>query len=243
MIYILIPVFNEEYNIPNLFNELKNILPGEEVFFVFSDDGSSDASKQKLEQYFHNFPNIVLGDGINRGPGKAFNAGFEWILNNYKSENDIVVTMEADCTSDSTLLHKMIAINRLGFDLVLASIYAQGGGFDQTSFFRKLISSLANLLYRFLFRINILTLSSFYRAYSIHILKQLKSKYPAIISESGFICMLEILVKAVDTKARIVEIPMILSSRKRIGASKMNFIKTTLQYFTFLITMKRKQSP
>jgi len=240
MIYILIPVFNEELNIPNLYEEIKDILPGEEKFLVFSDDGSSDGSIPKLKQYFTGVPFIILGDGINRGPGKAFNAGFEWILNNHRSESDMVVTMEADCTSDVTILYKMVAINRLGFDLVLASVYAQGGGFDQTTVFRKFVSSTANLLYRFLFNINVLTLSSFYRVYSIGILKKIKNNYSVLINESGFICMLEILVKVVDTKASIIEVPMILSSTRRIGASKMNLIKTTLQYFTILLTTKRK---
>lgn len=238
MIFILIPFYNEEENIPDLFQELKNILPGEEKFFVFSDDGSADDSINKLKTQFKDYPYIVLGNGINRGPGAAFNTGFEWILNNHKSEKDIVVTMEADCTSDIRILHKMVAINRLGFDLVLASVYAQGGGFDKTTFFRKLVSSSANLLYRFLFNIHILTLSSFYRVYSISILKKMKEKNSVLITETGFICMLEILIKAVNSKASIIEVPMVLASKKRKGASKLKVLKTTRQYLLFLFKKK-----
>ena len=242
MIFFLIPIFNEEKNIPNLFKELDGILPGEEKFLVFSDDGSTDNTAKELKKYFIASPHIVLGDGKNRGPGAAFNSGFEWILSNQKTEKDVVVTLEADCTSDISILGKMISINRLGYDLVLASVYAQGGGFDKTTFLRKFISSAANLAYRFLFNINVLTLSSFYRVYTISILKKLRDKYAVLIKESGFICMLEILVKAVDTKASIIEVPMVLSSKKRIGKSKMKMLKTTYRYFVFLLTARRKYS-
>ena len=94
---------------------------------------------------------IVLGDGINRGPGYAFNTGFEWVLANSKNiESDIVITMEADCTSDIGILPHMLGINKMGYDLVLASVYAQGGGFDSTSFLRKFLSAMSTLIISYL---------------------------------------------------------------------------------------------
>jgi dolichol-phosphate mannosyltransferase len=152
MIYILIPIFNEEGNVANLHRELSTILPDEDKTFVFSDDGSSDKTIELLKSHFSNTRFTVLGDGVNRGPGYAFNTGFEWILGNSQNiEKDIVITMEADCTSDIGILPHMLGINRMGYDLVLASVYAQGGGFDSTSFIRKFLSAIANLLFRFLF--------------------------------------------------------------------------------------------
>ena len=238
MIYFLIPIYNEAQNIQNLFSEMSGILPDDEKFFVFSDDGSKDNSKQLLSTYFKNIPHIILGDGNNYGPGNAFNIGFEWILKNSKNNDDIVATLEADCTSDITLLPKMISINQLGYSLVLASVYAQGGGFDKTSFFRKLLSSIANLFFRFVFDIKILTLSSFYRVYSIELLKKIKANNTAIITEKGFICMLEILIKAIKQNAMVIEVPMVLHSSKRVGKSKMKIFKTSVAYLKFL--MKRK---
>lgn len=238
-VYFLIPIYNEALNIPQLYNELSTALPNNNCFFVFSDDGSADNSKALLQNYFKDLPHVVLGDGTNKGPGHAFNVGFDWILAQDYSSEDIVVTLEADGTSDIRLLPEMIGINRLGYDMVLASVYAQGGGFEHTTFLRKLISSIANLLYRFLFNIKVQTLSSFYRVYNINLLAKIKNKYGSIISETGFICMLEVLIKAVDTKARMIEVPMVLASSKRKGASKLKIIKTTLQYFRFLASVKR----
>jgi|SRR3954463_4575694 len=239
MVYFLIPIYNEETNIPNLYKELSSVLPGDEKFFVFSDDGSTDNSIKLLANFFKDVPHIVLGDGKNYGPGNAFNTGFEWILCNGKSSDDIVITMEADCTSDITILPKMVSINRLGYSLVLASVYAQGGDFDKTSFMRKLLSSIANLFFRFVFDVKILTLSSFYRVYSVALLKEIKKNNSSIISEKGFICMLEILLKAIKQDATIIEVPMVLYSSKRIGKSKMKIFKTSIAYLRFLFKYKK----
>ena len=235
MIYILIPVYNESKNIQNLFIEVKNILPEYEKLFVFSDDGSSDNSIEIINSEFSTIPHKIISDGINRGPGGAFNIGFEWILQNSNNAEDIVITMEADCTSDITLLPKMVSIHKAGFNLVLASVYAQGGGFDGTTLFRKFVSSIANLAFRFLFNIKVLTLSSFYRLYSIDLLRKIKKNNPTIISETGFICMVEILVKAIYQHATIIEVPMTLNSKKRSGSSKMKIFKTSIEYFKFFL--------
>ena len=238
MIYIVIPIFNEEQNITNLYNELERYFFEEDHFFVFSDDGSSDNTKSEIERHFSNDKTIVLGDGINRGPGAAFNLGFDWVLEHSKHDMDRVVTIEADCTSDLEILPVMITLNKLNFDLVLASVYSQGGGFDSTGFLRKFISSVANLLYRFVFNIKVQTISSFYRVYSVSLLKKIKTKYGILIKENGFICMLEILTKAIHCEAKIIEVPMVLKSTKRLGKSKMKIVKTTLDYLKFLFKIK-----
>lgn len=240
MIYILIPIFNEEGNVANLHRELSSVLPDEEKMFVFSDDGSTDTTKELLNSHFTGTKFIILGDGSNHGPGYAFNTGFEWILADSSNiEKDIVITMEADCTSDITILPHMLGINRMGYDLVLASVYAQGGGFDSTSFIRKFLSSIANLLFRFLFDLKILTLSSFYRVYSLSLLAKIKKNNSAIITEYGFICMLEILVKAIKEDVKMIEVPMMLKSKKRVGKSKLKVFKTTMAYFRFLLFKKK----
>lgn len=239
VVYFIIPVFNESDNLYILSENLKKCLPGKEKFFLFVDDCSTDNSVSLLHKYFENeFNYSIFTKERNIGPGHSFNYGFNWVVNHSKSENDIVVTMEADNTSDIILLDKMISISNVGFDIVLASVYAQGGGFDKTSSYRKLISFIANMLFRAFFNIKILTLSSFYRVYRINILKIIKERYLSIISETGFICMLEILLKSVESGASIIEVPMVLSSKNRKGKSKMKVLYTAWQYLKFYFTYK-----
>ena len=233
--FILIPIFNEEKNIPKLFENLNSNVNLKEYFFVFSNDGSSDKSVEKIQKYFKNQNFKILNSSTNKGPGFAFNIGFNWILNKSKNDKDLIITIESDNTSDINILNEMILLNNIGYDLVLASIYAQGGGFEKTSLSRKIISAFANLIFRFFFNIKVLTLSSFYRVYSVKIIRKIKSKHGEIIKEYGFISMLEILLKIIRLKGKIIEIPMILKSNERIGKSKMKILKTTFSYISFLI--------
>ncbi len=233
MIFFLIPVYNEAANLDNLHRALTSREDHPTIHYVFSDDGSTDRSREMIDKLFAGSTYTLLGDGVNRGPGAAFNTGFEWIVKN-ASPTDTVVTIEADCTSDLGILPVMLTLRTLGYDLVLASVYAQGGGFDKTSFFRKFISASANFLFRFLFNVKVLTLSSFYRVYSVQLLRRIQEKYAGFISESGFVCMLEILVRSIHCDARIIEVPMQLHSSRRIGPSKMKVFSTTLRYFRFL---------
>lgn len=233
MIYFLIPVFNEEVNIPVLAANLKKY-GTESSFFVFSDDGSIDRSRQAIAEEFGMHSFVILGDGSNHGPGHAFQLGFEWILN-HASDSDKIVTLEADNTSDLDILPIMLTLVELKYDLVLASPYAQGGGFSQTSALRKLLSFFANMIFRLAFDIKVLTLSSFYRVYRVSIVRQVKSRFGRVIAEKGFLCMLEILVKIIATRGNIIEVPMILHSDKRAGKSKMKMLRTSMEYVRFLL--------
>lgn len=238
MIYFLIPIYNESANLEELAINLKSIYPEKEKYYVFSDDGSSDSSPDIIADLFQDESFICLGDGTNHGPGYAFNTGFEWIVNHANPQQDLVVTLEADNTSDLSILPQMLGVIDLGFDMALASVYAQGGGFEKTSFFRKFLSFFANMFFRSFFDVKILTLSSFYRVYRVSLIKKISNSFNRIIDEDGFISMLEFLLKAIKMKAKIVEIPMILHTSKRKGKSKMKILNTITSYLRFFIASK-----
>ncbi|HTA81410.1 MAG TPA: glycosyltransferase [Bacteroidia bacterium] len=242
MIYFLIPVFNEADNIPLLAESVINILPSEDKHYIFVDDCSTDNTIEVIKKYFAGKLLQVITKEINGGPGDSFNKGFEWILQTSSSDADIVVTMEGDNTSDIKILPTMTTLSGLGYDLVLASVYAQGGGFNKTSFFRRLISVVANTAIRFIFDLKVLTLSSFYRVYSVDLLRKIKKEHPVLIQEKGFISMVELLLKAIRAGAKIIEVPMLLDMTKRKGKSKMKTFKTTFSYLKFLINdLSRKR--
>lgn len=236
MHYILIPLYNEELNVPNLEKELKeSVIPFfKEVFFVFVDDNSSDKTVELLKSSFSDCQFEILTKTANGGPGDSFNIGMNWVLERAKS-SDKLITMEADCTSDLGILGTMDLLHGQGYDTVLASPYAQGGGFSNTNFFRKLLSFSANTLIRFVLDLKVHTLSSFYRIYSIEILLKIKDAYPKIISDPGFFSMIEILCKVVEQNGKVIEVPMVVHSEKRIGQSKMKVFKTIRNYLKFII--------
>lgn len=233
MIYFVVPTYNEAANLPNLAKELAPFLSDRNSWVVITDDGSQDGTRELATTLFPENRLMVLGDGVNRGPGHAFNTAFEWLLERI-DDNDLVVTMEADCTSDIRILPDMLSIAGLGYDLVLASVYAQGGGFERTTWLRKLLSATANLTFRAFFDLKVNTLSSFYRVYRASALRKARQRWPVLIEESGFICMLELLLKLIRTGSRVIEVPMVLASHKRRGSSRMKLTRTTWQYLRFL---------
>ena len=236
MIYFLIPFYNEELNLVNLYNNLSIKTKSIDYCIVFSNDGSTDRSVEIIKSTFQKSNYVIIDNKLNQGPGYAFNEGFKWILSHSKNTNDKIVTIEADSTSDLNILSDMLNISYLGYNLVLASVYSQGGGFEKTSFFRKIISASANLTFRFIFDIKVQTLSSFYRVYDISLIRNINEKYGNIITEKGFICMLEILIRSIKLDAKILEVPMVLKSENRIGNSKLKIIKTSIAYLKFLFS-------
>ncbi len=236
MIYFLIPVYNEEENIDRLAKDLLGILPQENKFYVFVNDCSTDNTVQAIQEHFPAQQLNLVRNPNNSGPGYSFNAGFEWILKHSQSADDLIITLEGDNTSDIGILSLMFSLAKdWNYDLVLASVYAQGGGFTQTSFLRKIISLIANQIFRSIYGIKVLTLTSFYRVYRISLICKIKQKYSVLIKESGFICKLELLVKSIHVGARIIEVPMTLKTERRAGKSKMKIVSTGWSYLKFLL--------
>lgn len=234
MIYFLIPVYNEGPNIEELKKSLEASQADSEKFYLFVDDCSTDNTVKAVHQHFSGTDYTFLEKETNKGPGDSFNNGFEWIIQNSTSDSDIIVTIEGDNTSDLSILPNMIIISELGYDLVLASVYAQGGELVKTSFFRKFLSFFANIILRSVLNLNVLTLSSFYRVYKKSLLQKIKDNNETIISENGFLSMIEILIKAVKSGAKIIEVPTTLLSEKRKGKSKMKIYKTLVDYLRLI---------
>jgi dolichol-phosphate mannosyltransferase len=237
MVYFLIPVYNESLNIQALSLNIINAIPDLNKYYLFVDDNSTDDTIDLINKHFAGENFHIINKEQNLGPGDSFNKGFEWILGKSNNESEIVITMEADNTSAVEILYQMVKISNLDFELVLASVYAQGGGFEKTNIFRKVISFFANMTFRSFFNIKVNTLSSFYRIYKISLLKRIKNKFGTLITEAGFICKMEILLKAIRCNASIIEVPMILKSSNRKGKSKMKVLKTSFQYLKFLFTI------
>ncbi len=240
MIWFLIPTYNEARNVQALADELRGTELGEDRHYVFADDGSADDTVKELHRSFEGTAHTVLTTAVNQGPGAAFQRGFYHVLA-HAGESDVIVTMEADRTSDITLLPSMLTISRLGYDLVLASVYVQGGGFEHTTFLRRFLSTVANFFFRFVYDLKVSTLSSFYRVYRVPKLREAATRWPKLIEEQGFICMLEVLLKMIDVRASVIEVPMVLASAKRADRSKMKLFKTTFSYFRFLAKHRRRK--
>ena len=235
MIYFLIPSYNDSENYQNLFKNIKKAMFPKSYRILIVDDGSTDGTYKTVERLAKTFPVWRIGYRDNRGPGYAFRFGFNYLIPKLSS-SDLVVTMEADNTSDFKILDEMINASR-NFDVVLASPYASDGKFVGIPFGRRILSFVANRLDCLIFRIEgVRTYSSFYRVYRSSILRKVKEVYDdKFITEDSFGVFVEFLIKLDLVGAKICEMPSTVDWGKKKGKSKMNIFKSTLRHFSLYI--------
>ncbi len=115
-ISVVVPVMNEETNLPLLYEEMKPVLdeiaPGEhEIIFV--DDGSTDNTFAVLADLARGDEAItVIQFRRNFGKSAALSAGFE------RAKGEIVITMDGDLQDDPAEIPRFLATLEEGYDLV-----------------------------------------------------------------------------------------------------------------------------
>ena len=116
-ISVVIPHFNEEESLPELFSWIKRVMEENrfsyEVFFV--NDGSTDSSWQVIEKLREENPDVVHGIKFRRNYGKspALYCGFDRV------QGDVVITMDADLQDSPDEIPELYRmIKEDGYDLV-----------------------------------------------------------------------------------------------------------------------------
>lgn len=104
---IVIPVFNEEENIPLLAEEIRRALDPQEVAYevVAVDDGSTDGTWARLESVRTQDPRwILVGLRRNFGQTAAMSAGFD------HARGDVIVTLDGDLQNDPADIPRLLAL-------------------------------------------------------------------------------------------------------------------------------------
>ncbi|MDA0180329.1 glycosyltransferase family 2 protein [Solirubrobacter phytolaccae] len=227
---IVVPAFNEEANVPNLLRDLsarRELWEGGLIILV--DDGSSDETVATAKAHRGDLPLVVLEQGTNQGPGAAFDAGFRFALG-VAQDDDLIITLESDTTSDLDAVEGMMEVAREGADIVLASHHA-GGELANVSRHRRFLSKAASSAIRAGAGLNASTVSSFFRVYRADMLRAGYTKHgDNLIRERGFACKAELLIKLSRMGAQVAEVPVTLDWAKREGESKMRVLPTVAGY-------------
>ena len=155
MIFILLPAFNEEKTLPRLLEKIisfgKN--HGEKVTTLVCNDSSSDKTLEAIESFENKMDLAVINHSINRGLGETSRDLFEKAASLAKKD-DIIIRMDADDTHSPKYIPAMLERLDLGYDVVIASRFARGGGQKGVNLYRGMISRAANLFMKIIFPVS-----------------------------------------------------------------------------------------
>jgi undecaprenyl-phosphate 4-deoxy-4-formamido-L-arabinose transferase len=136
---VVIPVFNEELNLPTLFTRLYPVLDalGRSYEVIFTNDGSADRSFELLRAQHAARPDVtrVIDFNANYGQHMAIMAAFERV------RGDVVITLDADLQNPPEEIPRLLEKIDAGHDYV--------GGYRlarQDSLFRTWASRLINFV-------------------------------------------------------------------------------------------------
>jgi glycosyltransferase involved in cell wall biosynthesis len=104
-ISVVVPVYNEEENLPILVPKLLEVLKGLRKTYevIFVDDGSSDGSGKVLREMAIRYPSVrILKFKANRGLSAALIAGMR------EGRGDILVTLDSDLQNDPGDIPKLL---------------------------------------------------------------------------------------------------------------------------------------
>lgn len=169
-ITIVVPVFNEEENVEELYQRTMAVLDGLEKSWelIYVDDGSSDATFTRLEE-LHQQDNRVKVVSFRRNMGKAaaYSAGF------MSATGDIIITMDGDLQDDPAEIPKFIDAMNEGYDVVAGWKY-RGKGEASSQLGRGIPSKLFNTTVSSFSKLELHDFNCPFKAYRHYVLKDLR---------------------------------------------------------------------
>jgi dolichol-phosphate mannosyltransferase len=149
------------------------------------------------------------------GLGTAYIEGFGWgLARGYQ----VLFEMDADGSHDPKYLPQMLALIEDGADVVVGSRYVPGGGTENWSLARQLISRGGGLYARTVLGVDVRDLTAGFIAWRAHALEKIGL---STITSNGYGFQIEMKYRALKKHLRVVETPIKFVDR-RVGQSKMS---------------------
>jgi len=226
MIWIMLPAYNEQTDLPKLLEKLEKALVDTDYRLVVVNDGSTDRTDEILNAYKDRLNLDVVLHPINRGLGET-------------ERDDVIVRVEGDDTHEPKYIFDLIDKLNEGYDVVNTSRFQPGGGQLGVSSYHAFISKSANIFMRVLLSIHgVSDYSCGYRAYRAAVIQDALAIFGNNMIQLrglGFTSTLEIIVKLNVLGCKFTEVPFILRYDQKKGGSKMVGSITMLGYFIMVL--------
>ena len=191
--------------------------------YILVDDGSTDNSYQIAFDVIGNHPRCnILHYQNNQGRGYALKTGIS------ASKGKYVITTESDLSWGSTIiqnLYEHLVLSKS--DIVVASVFHKGGGFENVPIFRRLLSRGGNWLMQRCFESCLTQSSGMTRGYRREVIQSMH------LEEKDKEIHLEIISKAEALGFRVSEIPATIQwSKKRVkrGEKKLSMLRYVISH-------------
>ena len=241
MVILALPAYNEERTLPPLFDAIEFMMAENRIEYrvVVVNDGSRDGTAAAVDRVAARIPVERVDHPENRGLGATIRTGLMYALAK-ADDRDIIVTMDSDNTHTPGLIARMVRGIREGNDVVIASRFQPGARIKGVPLHRRLLSRGASVLFRVVFPTpNVRDFTSGFRAYRAGVLRQAFETYgEQFVAESGFSCMVDILLKLRRLDAIMSEVPMILRYDLKFGVSKMFLFRTIIDTLRLLVVRR-----
>ena len=217
---IIIPTLNEEKNLPRVLKSIKDYMKDRsEKYEIIVVDGYS---KDRTVEIAKKFGAKVIFDDV--GKGSALRKGMK------VAKGDIIITMDADCSHQSSELGLLIEGIKAGYDVCMGSRFIQGGGTEDMPWYRKLGNKFFVFLVNLIWGMHYSDLCYGYRSFRRSCIRKLS------LREDRFGIETEIAIKAAKKKLRVLEVPSFEKERVA-GEGKL---KTFRDGFSILRTILRE---
>ena len=230
---VVLPAFNEEGNLTPLVEQVDGVLrqidPRSSIIVV--DDGSTDGTAAELQRLRQSYPSIdVVTHPVNRGFAAALKTG---IARACERGGDAAIFLDSDLSHSPADMPAMVAALSAGADVVLGSRFVPGGGMVGVPWWRVVISDFGNRFGRLALGVPFRDLTTGYRAIRHDVLRAVQ------LGEDGFTIQLEAVIRAHAAGYRVVEVPIMLGTRRH-GESHMTYSLALFQGYWRLLRSCRR---
>ena len=235
-IFIIIPAYNEEKHIVKLLSDIGQLVLPVSIKVILVDDGSTDKTRLLAEKFHNRLEMDIIIHSENLGVPMSFYDGLSMAAKKAKDE-DVISIIEADNTSNLSVMPIMVRKIENGTDIVVASRYLKGGGYRNFPLFRWIGSYITNKTVRKLVNIkNVSDYTIFFRAYRAKTIKHTMAEYGTnLITTKTFASNLEILLKVRKYATHIVEVPLLYDYGNKQNGSTMKKLKALNEYKELII--------
>lgn len=211
-VLLIIPAYNEEKNILNTVNQIKNV--DSDLDYIVINDGSKDNTLGVLQDNNIKHINLITNLGI----GGAVQTGYKYAHeNNY----DIAIQFDGDGQHDANFVKNICKpIINGECDICIGSRYLDNTTSEfKSTFMRRLGKNIISIILKICIKQKITDPTSGFRAANKKVIEIFANEYPTDYPEP------ESLVNLVKENCKIAEVPVSMNERKE-GKSSINAWKS-----------------